>query len=407
MTDYNTGTWYCDRADLTRRAFVPESFKLPLYERWRVSLNEKILSSCVGSELVPHLFVGSGKIIYCIDAENGSVVWSSELDARISSVPSLHVAGDGKPGDDDFSYVLFVTTESGSLYNFNSFTGDEIWVNNSSTGSYPIVSSPTAAGNYIGIVYQAHPDISFIRVVSSDGQTLREIPRFPLTNNTPFYYFSRFITGIERLGSASSDDVLHSYHVGEIENQFANLVDWKLQDNDSKQGSKTSGVHIHKLNGTGALDLVYSPREGVIHAINPLDGIFLWELQIPNDEPVIGFAYRFSTAEANIFEKTLIVGQANEISAYDLDGSPTFKWSYQHERNHPIGENNRIPQPAVTDKYVIFITGNSALKILDIETGVEIWELPLPAETFASPMITTDSIYVGCSNGELVAYSNS
>ena len=54
---------------------------------------------------------------------------------------------------------------------------------------------------------------------------------------------------------------------------------------------------------------------------------------------------------------------------------------------------------AIYKDYIYFVSDNGILKAIDMETGMEEWDLDLEAKTNSSPIIHKNRLYIGCEDG--------
>ncbi len=55
--------------------------------------------------------------------------------------------------------------------------------------------------------------------------------------------------------------------------------------------------------------------------------------------------------------------------------------------------------PAIYKDYIYVVSSDGILKVIDIETGEEEWNLDLEAKTNSSPIVNSNRLYIGCEDG--------
>ncbi|HEU5079147.1 MAG TPA: PQQ-binding-like beta-propeller repeat protein [Opitutaceae bacterium] len=161
--------------------------------------------------------------------------------------------------------------------------------------------------------------------------------------------------------------------------------------------TKTPGVPWNAVQGSCAVvdGRVYvGSRSAHFYAIDAADGKILWRHDakggwVPSSPAVRdGVAY---------------VGQSdgNKVTALSADGH--VQWSFD-------SPNETFASPALAGD-VLYVAGNDnynmrgkgSLSAVDIKTGKSLWNLELPASVWSSPVVVGDTIYLGCADGKLYA----
>ncbi len=127
-------------------------------------------------------------------------------------------------------------------------------------------------------------------------------------------------------------------------------------------------------------------EDGVFHAIDRMTGKKKWTYA-SNGQIV---------ASANVVEDKLIFG-SYDSSLYCLketDGSEIWKFQTADRVNG---------SPAVSDKHT-FVTGcDQHMRVINIENGQQIADMPLERFLIASPAVSGDMLYVGTHESEVIA----
>jgi outer membrane protein assembly factor BamB len=164
-----------------------------------------------------------------------------------------------------------------------------------------------------------------------------------------------------------------------------------------KVATKTPGVPWYSVQSSCAVvnGVVYvGSRSTFLYAIEASMGKVLWAHNhdgswVPSSPAVRdGISY---------------VGQSDgsKITAVDVNGKTL--WAY----NSP---NETFSSPALAGD-VLYVGGNDnynqrgkgSLSALDAKTGKELWKLEMPASVWASPVVAGDTVYVSCADGKVYA----
>jgi outer membrane protein assembly factor BamB len=97
------------------------------------------------------------------------------------------------------------------------------------------------------------------------------------------------------------------------------------------------------------------------------------------------------------------VGQSDGSKAVAIDASGNRLWAYSPS-------NETFASPAIAGD-VVYIAGNDnynlggkgSLSAVDIKTGKALWRLELPGSVWSSPVVAGDRVYVGCADGKVYA----
>ena len=185
---------------------------------------------------------------------------------------------------------------------------------------------------------------------------------------------------------------------------FCGSFDGKVYALDAATGkalwvvdTKTPGVPWNSVQGSCAVSegLVYvGSRSSFFYGIDAALGTVRWRHShegswVPSSPAVRdGVAY---------------VGQSDGSKVTAVNAKGECLWVF----NAP---NETFASPALAGD-VLYVAGNSnydlhgkgSLSALDIKTGKALWTLELPGSVWASPVVVRDTVYIGCADGKLYA----
>lgn len=185
---------------------------------------------------------------------------------------------------------------------------------------------------------------------------------------------------------------------------FCGSFDGKVYALDAATGkelwevnTKAPGVPWNSVQGScAAVDgLVYvGSRSCFFYAIDAVTGKTLWQHShdgcwVPSSPAVRdGIAY---------------VGQSDgsKITAVDINGKSLWVFNAPSETFASPALAGDVLYVASNDNYNM--KGKGSLSAVDIKTGKALWTLELPGSSWASPVIAGDTVYVSCADGRLYA----
>jgi len=151
---------------------------------------------------------------------------------------------------------------------------------------------------------------------------------------------------------------------------------------------------IATINGTRLL--IAGLGDGAIHAIKPQTGEKVWSFVAAKRAINTGVVVSGNTVIVSHGDENLAGNQMGMIAA--IDGAQagdvkTTKWAHN-------GEQFGFSSPLLDGSRVYQIENGSRLKAYDLETGKELWTLPLGTSQKAPPVMADGKIFVGTENGK-------
>jgi outer membrane protein assembly factor BamB len=161
--------------------------------------------------------------------------------------------------------------------------------------------------------------------------------------------------------------------------------------------TKTAGVPWHSVQGSCAVMdgvVCVGSRSSFLYGIDAATGQIRWKHShdgswVPSSPAVRdGIAY---------------VGQSDGSKVVAVDATGKRLWTFD-------APNETFASPALAGD-VLFVAGNDnynmkgkgTLSALDCKTGKALWTLDFPASVWASPVVAGDTVYVACADGKLYA----
>lgn len=387
-TTYNNTQWVTDRGSIGHFASVNTTIEPPLNVRWRQQLSGPIVAPVVGND--QFIYVSAGNTMYCLNPNNGEIVWTRVIEATISNAATVISQNKGQ------SRRIYFVAENSSLYCLNADNGDVIWTRVGSNQNSNSFNSPT---NYAsGVLYYSYMFSgvsSKLRAVSAEsGDVLWESEPMNITTNTPLHGVGKIFYG----GCEESTRAIEAYNPANgttmwstnnpLDNSsvcFANGV----IDYDVNIGQEAR--YIFSLGGTSA-------ERPKIFAVNPANGNPIWENVLSENGQVTGFALSQNTTN-----NSLIVTQMKAIYCLNpTNGSELWRKSFT--ANSFYSRNKRTPQPAIAGNIVYHVCNRNQLKAFNKSNGEEMWSYEI-GNTYSSPVVGDKTIYIGNENGMLYAFS--
>ena len=100
----------------------------------------------------------------------------------------------------------------------------------------------------------------------------------------------------------------------------------------------------------------------------------------------------------------LVVSQSDHLSCFNpADGS--MEWTIDIQKNQQETTSGAQPKPAIWGDYVFFVAGNSTVKAVSLADGSEQWSYQLVSNTYASPIVGGNTLYIGTNTGVMYAFS--
>lgn len=376
----HVSNWFTDRCNLPHTASINMPLTLPLTKRWQVQPGGAIIASATGGH--GHVYIGnSDQNLYALNPNDGSIEWTAALGSKVSSTATaLEIEKDG-------SGRVFVTAEDGVLYALNSSDGSQIWSVPGGTGSF--ISSTNTARGHVYYTYMFSGVSSQLRAVSTqNGAIIWETEPFNITTATPMHGF-----GAVFLGIAQSGQVYKRFDDG-----TGNPI-WAYSDNHFQAENYTSGILDADVEMNEPVRVYVSTRRGLVRALNAINGTQIWETELPTIDRIYGFALT-----QNRTENVLIVSQLKNLFALDPK-TGAIKWHLSYATNSVSSVNRKTPQPAIWGDFVIHVTGGNKLVAINLATGIEQWHYDLNGQTYSSPMIAGETVYIGTNSGIMYAFS--
>jgi eukaryotic-like serine/threonine-protein kinase len=185
---------------------------------------------------------------------------------------------------------------------------------------------------------------------------------------------------------------------------FCGSFDGKVYALDAATGkelwevnTKTPGVPWNSVQGSCAVmdGLVYvGSRSCFSYAIDAATGVVCWRHSHEGN---------WVPSSPAVRDGIVYVGQSDGSKVTALGAKGESLWVF----NAP---NETFASPALAGD-VLFVAGNDnynmkgkgSLSAVDIKTGKALWTLEFPGSVWASPVIAGDTIYVSCADGKLYA----
>ena len=143
--------------------------------------------------------------------------------------------------------------------------------------------------------------------------------------------------------------------------------------------------------------LIAGLGDGAIHAIKPQTGEKVWSFVASKRAINTGVVVKDNTVFVSHGDENLDGQRARAdcraSTASQTGDIKTTKWAVK-------GIEFAFSSPLVDGTRLYQIDGGSTLHAFDIETGKELWELPLGTAQKAPPVIADGKIYVGTDNGK-------
>lgn len=373
--------WFTERGNLGHWASVPGELSFPLEERWQVDLGAGIRSSLVGGGGL--VLVGADDmVLYALDPEDGSEVWTYAAGGAISASPT---AVDENKGAE--KYVWF-TGDDGVLYALDTEDGSERWTLAGGVGTF------NSATNYAtGRVFQVYMNggvSSKLRAVEgSTGDVVWQSASFNITTASPMHAAGLVVQALHQQGTVFR---AHQPATGDVQ--------WEITGESGPDVSpSTSGIEDTDVEIGEPIRFFLSVRSGKVRAVRAGDGSTIWEIDLPASGTVYGFAIT-RDFEPNV----LIAAQRNHIHALNADTGDVL-WHHGHDSNPQDPTTRRTALPALYGDAVIHLEGGDRLVARSISDGAELWSADLDAQTMASPTVGGNTVYIGTSSGSLYAFS--
>ncbi len=315
--------------------------------------------------------LGGDGVVRGIDSASGTVRWSVETDAdpRISPASFAAAAGDT---------LLVATTAPGvsaslqadialdlpdkSLLALDIRSGDVSWdLTVSGEGS---IGHPSTDGDRVFLwVAEDRVDISFRALDISDG---REIWRAKGE-------------GVMGIGPPRVDS-------GEV---WVGSTDGTVRGFDAQTGAELARFYRLSLGVGGAASrpavtadrIFFGLDNGIFYAIDRVSGELVWSfetesLNLPSS-PVVA-------------DDIVIFGSfAGGVYGLDID-SGEVRWRYDGGTDLFLSSVTLVDDTV----YIASFAAASSVLALDARTGEPVWELPLGAQTTASPYVDGDTVYI-------------
>ena len=126
-------------------------------------------------------------------------------------------------------------------------------------------------------------------------------------------------------------------------------------------------------------------EEGVLHAIDRVTGQRKWKFS--TDAEIAGCV-------AEYHGKLLLASHDSFLYCLNADGTEIWKFQTHDRINW---------SPAIAEAHTFLAGCDEHLRVIDLETGAEVRDVPLGSFLVASPAIVGDQLYVGTHTGEVVA----
>ncbi|MBT9549134.1 MAG: PQQ-binding-like beta-propeller repeat protein [Candidatus Sericytochromatia bacterium] len=388
---FNAPAWFTDRGNLAQTASINEEARLPLKVRWERVLPHAIDAPPAGGH--GKLYVGSGKTLYALNPQNGQTVWSYAGDGFDTANPIRRSVTAVAWDKNQQQYVLLVDGMS-NLHAINGENGTQIW---KVVGDGTRASAPVSASQYVFYsVFKNNLGTDYKVLSLQDGALKWKflLGAFDSTT-TPVHGFGSIF-----LGDCSNGN----YPLRRIEDT-ANLLKWRFYDSEQfNSGLCHSNGVLNMDVALGEAPVYYFGHHNppIVRALNVTSGQQLWSKNLPQNSDVLGFALT-QQREKN----DLIVALSDALFSLNLTNGEIL-WQVNFAKNSISPVNNggaQVPQPVIWGDYVFHVTGNNVLKAFELATGQETWSFTLDQETFSSPIVGGNSLYIGTGSGRVYALS--
>lgn len=294
------------------------------------------------------IFFGSTKgMIYCMDLNDGSLIWSYNTNDNIEeSSPAIS------------ENKVIIGSNDGSVYCLNASTGKLIW---NFTTNYKIHSSPTIVeekvffGSYDGDLYC-------------------------LNKNTG-----------QKIWNYSSSYWIHTSPAVDEKKVFFGSCDANLYCLNSSTGEKiwnyTAFAYIPSSPVVSNGKVFFGSFDQNLYCVDTETGKHIWNFTT-NDaiysSPAVGDGkVFFGSDDGNIY----CVDENNGDLIWNYSTKGSIKSS-----------------PAISNNYVYFGSDDKNLYCLDKDTGEKIWNYETEGEIISSPAIANNKIYVGSNDGNIYCF---
>ncbi len=379
---YRNTQWYTEQGGCDHHGYVNSLIRPPLRIRWQKELAGAISATVVGNS--KYIYIGAGITMYCLNPDNGAIVWSYQATEPIESTATIIEKDSGKVS------FLYFATRDGVLHCLDGNSGHQLW----SAGN-PIRGLPGSSTNYAaGLVFYTREtgDMSFTvkAVLDTDGSHVWDIGTPDVHMATPLPAGDKILHGEQ----ASS--FMHAY------NLRTGTLEWSSPFFEGFYTTGINGLINYDVGVGNTARYIYplqarSSHQVKIVAVNPENGSLIWSNNLSEpDGGITGLAINQYTEN-----NALIITRHNSISRMNpMNGQLVWRTEFMAP-----GLFNMY-QPAITRNVIYHVTGGNQLQAFDISNG-QILGTFLMGYTGASPAIGDKTIYIGNSSGILYALSPS
>lgn len=333
--------------DAANTGYLPEGDgPTSLGEVWTFETDFEINSSPVVSDGT--VYIGSeDRSLYAIDQMLGELNWQKDFEESVGR-ESVVIMNDS----------IFVAPNNDHIYALDQTTGDEIW--SESVNSTWLLTADD------GVVYHG----STVSVVARDANDGEELWSFSTGSGTPIFDSPAVVDG--SLYFAFSEEV---YSL-DIED---GSEEWVFRTFDTVWGDPTV-----------VNDTVYvGSSDENLYAIDAANGEKSWRYNVDS---------RIQVSPV-VTDEAVYIASWDKMTAIDKrDG--TLIWEVE------LSGTTRS-SPAIVGDIIYFGSGDEVLA-LDVDSGQEISSFEKPdLIRFSSPAISSNTVYIGCTDGALYALSES
>lgn len=269
-------------------------------------------------------------------AEDPESLWTFETDGAIRSSPVVA------------ANTVYIPSWDGNLYALQASTGTKLWsipVGQSAAQTTPAVDSDT--------LYLAGR--AFDRENGGEQWSINDAGSSPTLVDGALYIQS--------------------------ENRIAKIDPATQSATWSNEFSGTWAAPA-VADGTVFAHTTTSNNDGLLYAWDAETGDELWQGRadwVLNDSPVVGDGIVYVSGH-----------KLGMVHAFDVEDG-TKLWDFDME-------NWKVPSPAVADGTVV-VAGTGSLWGLDAESGEELWSFQLSLYAESPPTVASDTVYVGAGGG--------
>ncbi len=330
------------------------------------------------------IYVGNGAgVFYAIDLSTGQQKWKFDTKGNIQAKAVL------------FEDKVFFESAN-VFYALNVKTGKEVWRFNPEIEpeifdyqgvEYPYKLDPfdnqrSAPTLHEGVIYVGTTNGKLYGLDQKGGRIVLELSS---DNNSPIRS-SPLIAG-SRLYFGDWSGKVYCYDFDEQK------IRWKKKTYHYQKPYFTFGGVVSSFSIHGDL-LYFGARNYTLNVLDAKTGERVWSYTDPEKGWII--------SDPVVYNDTLYIGGSDNFTLYAF--SPSLGNTHWASR----GERNIIAKPVVTEKWVIYASGNGyntseqgMIAILDRMTGEKKNQYYTPQAVFSAPVLNEDQLIYGCHDGKI------